>query len=120
MHSDMLRSAQNAFFVGQGFDQIDFVSVYQRFRKVHEYLQINSFDGDDENNLVILDYPSPTPINQDNFLGHFIYGFSSNNVQHVISNGKLIVKNRTIQTVNEKEILDFSKEQAKRLWKKLD
>ena len=120
MHSDMLRSAQNAFFVGQGFDKINFPSTYERFRKVHNYLQMNNFYGDGENNLVILDYPSPTPINQDNFLGHFIYGFSSNNVQHVISNGKLIVKNRTIQTVNEKEILDFSKEQAKRLWKKLD
>ena len=119
MHSDMIRSAQNSFFVGQGFDQIDFQSAYERFRKVHEYLQINNFEGDGENNLVVLDYPSPTPTNKENFLGHFIYGFSSNNVQHVISNGKLIVKNKVIQTVNEKDILEFSKAQALRLWEKL-
>jgi len=120
MHSDMIRSAQNAFFVGQGFDQINFSSAYERFRKVHDYLQMNNFNGDGENNIVVLDYPSPTPINQDNFLGHFIYGFSSNDVQHVISNGKLIVKNRTIQTVNEEEILEFSKDQARRLWKRMN
>ena len=119
MHSDMIRSTQAAFFVGQGFDKIDFTSAYQRFRKVHDYLQINNFEGDGENNLIILDYPSPTPINQDNFLGHFIYGFSSNHVQHVISNGKFIVKNKVIQTVNEQEILEFSKEQALRLWGKM-
>ena len=38
MHSDMLRSAQQAFFVGQGFDIIDYPGVYQRFRNVHNYL----------------------------------------------------------------------------------
>jgi len=119
MHSDMIRSAQSAFFVGQGFDQIDFPSAYQRFRKVHDYLQVNNFEGDGENNLVVLDYPSPTAINQENFLGHFIYGLSSNHVQHVISNGKLIVKDKIVQTVNESEIMDFSKELAAKLWKKL-
>jgi len=120
MHSDMIRSTQAAFFVGQEFDNINFQSAYQRFRKVHEYLEINNFKGDGENNLVVLDYPTPTPINQENFLGHFIYGLSSNHVQHVISNGKLIVKDKQIQTVNEQEILGFAKEQALRLWKKID
>lgn len=119
MHSDMLRSAQAAFFAGQAFDNIDFVSAYERFRKVHEYIQINKFKGDEENNLVILDYPSPTPLNKDNFLGHFLFGLREEHVLHVISDGKLIMKNRILQNVNEKEILKFTKEQAKRLWSKL-
>lgn len=119
MHSNMIRSAQAAFFVGQGFDNINFQSTYERFRKTHEYLKINNFEGDGDNNLVVLDYQTPTPINQENFLGHFIYGFSSNYVQHVISNGKLIVKDRRMQTVNESEILKFANEQALRLWGKM-
>ncbi len=119
MHSDMLRSAQQAFFVGQGFDTIDYPGAYQRFRNIHNYLKENNFKGDSENNLVILDYNSPTPINSENFLGHFVFGFSANDVQHVISNGKLIVKNKIVQTVNEKETLEFAKEQAKKLWKKM-
>jgi hypothetical protein len=52
-------------------------------------------------------------------LGHFIFGLTLNHVQHVISNGKLIVKDKIIQTVDEKEVLQFTKEQSKRLWNKL-
>lgn len=116
MHSDMIRSAQQAFFVGQQFDNIDSLSVYQRFRNVHNYLETNHFEGDGENNLVVLDYQSPTPIHQNNFLGHFVYGFQAADVQHVISDGKLIVKDRKIQTVDEGEIYAFAREQAVRLW----
>ena len=119
MHSDMLRSAQAAYFVGQGFDKIDFSSSYVRFRKAHNYLKTNDFEGDNENNLVIFDYDSPTEINENNFLGHFIFGLSSRHIQHVISNGKLIVKDKIIQNVDEEEIQKFTKEQSLRLWSKL-
>ncbi len=119
MHSDMLRSAQAAFFVGQGFDTIDFAAAYQRFRNVHQYVKSNEFKGDGDNNLVVLDYDSPTEMNGTNFLGHFIFGLASKHVKHVISNGKLIVQNGIVQTVNEAEILEFTKEQGKRLWSRL-
>jgi len=119
MHSDMLRSAQQAYFVGQGFEKIDLPGIYHRFRNVHNYLQTNHFEGDGENNLVVLDYQSPTPINQENFLGHFVYGFQASDVQNVISNGKLIVKDRKIQNLDESEAYAFAKEQARRLWKKM-
>ncbi|MCK5839873.1 MAG: amidohydrolase family protein [Bacteroidales bacterium] len=120
MHSDMLRSAKAAYFVGQGFDTINFSSAYTRFRNVHRYINANNFDGDGENNLVILNYDSPTEINQANFPGHFIFGLNSNHVCDVISNGKLIVKGGIIQTVNEQEVLGFTKEQSLRLWEKLN
>ena len=119
MHSDMISSAQSAFLVGQANDSIDLLTAYYRFRKVHNYLSNNSFSGDGENNLVVLDYDTPTEIVDDNFLGHFIYGLNSNHVQHVISDGKLIVKNKIIQTVDENEILNFTKEQSLRLWERL-
>ena len=119
MHSDMLRSAKASFYVGQGFDNIDFVSAYSRFRKVHQYIADNNFIGDGDNNLIVLDYDSPTEINQNNFLGHFIFGIESKHVQHVISSGKLIVKNRIIQTVDEQKILSMSQELSKKLWDKM-
>jgi cytosine/adenosine deaminase-related metal-dependent hydrolase len=119
MHSDMLRSAKAAFFAGQGYDAITYQSAYQRFRNVHRYLGENKFEGDGENNLVVLDYNSPTEINQDNFYGHFIFGINSNDIIHVISKGKLIVKNRQVLTVNESEILEESKIRANKLWEKM-
>jgi putative selenium metabolism protein SsnA len=119
MHSDMIQSAKSAFLLGQGFDNISYSSAYQRFRNVHRYINENNFAGDGGNNLVVLDYDTPTEINKDNFYGHFIFGLSSNHICDVISNGKIIVRNRQIQTVDEDEILKVSKGCANRLWKKM-
>ncbi|MBI5538771.1 MAG: amidohydrolase family protein [Bacteroidia bacterium] len=119
MHSDMLRSAKSAFYVGQGFDSIDYSGVYNRFRNAHKYLSTNNFSGDGDNNLVVLDYDSTTKFDQNNFLGHFLFGIESKHVQHVISNGKLIVKDRNITTVNEQEILNNSQKLSLQLWEKM-
>ncbi|MBN2755717.1 MAG: amidohydrolase family protein [Bacteroidales bacterium] len=119
MHSDMIKSAQFAYFAGLAHDNINFDSMYARLRNSHNYLSINNFEGDNENNLVILDYDSPTQINQNNFLGHLIFGINSKHIKHVISKGKLIVEDYKIKNINEKEVLKFTKEQANRLWQKL-
>jgi putative selenium metabolism protein SsnA len=119
MHSDMLQSTKAAYFAGQGFDKISCESAYYRLRNIHTYLDENKFRGDGINNLVVMDYPSPTAINQNNFFGHFIYGINSGHIRDVISNGRLIVKDRQILTVNESEILEVSRECSERLWKKM-
>jgi cytosine/adenosine deaminase-related metal-dependent hydrolase len=119
MHSDMLRSAQSAFFAGHNFDSIDYNETYRRFRNVHHYLHENGFSGDGENNLVVLDYHSPTPITKDNFLSHFLFGFNSAEVCHVISGGRLVVESRKLTTVDEEEILEAARVQAIRLWNRM-
>ena len=119
MHSDMLRSAKAAFFVGQNFDTIGYDSVYQRFRNADSYLNTNGFKGHGPNNLVVLDYDTPTPFSQGNFYGHFVFGLQSQHVQHVISQGKLVVENKKILTVDEDKILANAKIQAERLWAKM-
>jgi len=116
MHSDMLQSSKSAFLSGQDHEYLSPLASYQRFRKVHKYLSSNNFKGDGENNLVILNYDSPTEINESNFAAHFVYGINSKHVQHVISDGSLIVKDKEITTVNEEEILGFCRKEAKKLW----
>ncbi len=119
MHSNMLRSAIAAFFIGQGTEGVDFSTMYQRFRNIHDYLNQNNFNGDDNRNLVILDYDAPTEVNTNNFLGHFFFGFESRHVDSVIANGKLIYKNKKLLTMDENEILLFSQEMGNKLWRKL-
>ena len=119
MHSDMLRSARSAFFAGHNFDAIDYGETYRRFINVHHYLHSNGMEGDGENNLIVFDYGSPTPFTRDNFFGHFLFGMESRQITHVISNGKLIVEEGKIVTVDEQEILKESNHQAKRLWKRI-
>jgi cytosine/adenosine deaminase-related metal-dependent hydrolase len=119
MHGDMLRSAKAAFLVGQATEGLDMAAVYNRFRKVHDYVRIYGFKGDGDNNLVILDYDSPTDIHEGNFLGHFVYGIDARHVDSVISSGKLVVENKKLLTVEEDEILAFSREMGRKLWEKL-
>jgi cytosine/adenosine deaminase-related metal-dependent hydrolase len=119
MHSDMLRAAKATYFGCLRIDKSTPTKLYERFRNVHNYTYQNGINGDGENNLVVLDYPTPTEFNVDNFPGHFIYGLESKHVQHVISDGKLIVNDRKLTRANEGEILEFSREMGKKLWKKL-
>jgi len=119
MHSDMLQSLKAAFFAGQRHDNISYDSAYKRLRNVHHYLNSNGLTGDSDNNLVILDYDPPTPVTRENFIGHLLFGISSRHISDVISDGKMIVRERKITTVDEQAILKDSRKQAERVWKKI-
>jgi len=119
MHNDMIRSAQWAYFAGKNHDNISLEDAYRRFRNVNYYLESNKFTSDGQNNLVILDYNHPTPFNQENFIGHFIYGLSSKNVQYVVSKGNVVVRDYKLVYMNEDDILGYAREMAKKLWGKM-
>jgi len=119
MHSDMIRSAKAAYFSGLAHENISPEMAYKRMRYPHQYLKNHGFSGDGENNLIILDYNTPTKFTPDNFLGHFIYGIESSHIEHVISNGQLIVENRKIKTVDEDKILVDSQKVSKSLWERM-
>ncbi len=120
MNSNMIRSAQYAYFAGLKTTPFAPDVIYRRLRNVHHYLSQNKFVGDGENNLVVLDYDSPTNIQTDNFAGHFIYGFDAAHVKHVISNGKLVVKDRKLTLADEDQILSLARRMGDRLWKKMN
>ncbi len=119
MHSDMLRSAQAAYFSGIEPERADLAEIYSRLRRVHDYLAENGFAGDGENNLVVLDYPTPTPLGEDNFLAHLFYGMSACHVESVVARGRLIVEKRRVLNVDEQEVLALTRAGAERLWKRL-
>lgn len=119
MHSDMIRSAQAAYFVGVGKEGLSPGGAYARLRNVHRHAAQFGPCGDALNNLVILDYDSPTPLTKDNALGHFFYGLGAGHVHTVISQGKIIVEDGRLCSCDEEDVLAFAREQALRLWKKL-
>jgi len=119
MHSNMIRSAQYAYFAGMKINPVSPMEIYLRLRNVHNYLKVNNYKGDGENNLVLLDYNSPTEIHQQNFAGHFIYGLDAGHVKHVISNGKLVVKDGSLTMSDEAEILQFARAMGDKLWRKM-
>lgn len=119
MHSDMLQSMKSAYFVGQNFDPMSAAQAYKRLRNAHRYIAQNGFNGDGPDNLVILDYDSPTPVTPENLAGHFVYGINQTHIEHLISNGKLILKNRKVITVDEEVILKETQKLALALWERM-
>lgn len=69
--------------------------------------------------LAILSYQNPTPLVKENAAGHFIWGMSSNSVESVMVNGKLVMENHQFD-FDEKEIYAKAAECAKRLWDRTD
>ena len=116
MHNDMIRSAQAAYMAGQNTEGLSPAELYSRFRAVHGYLRGVGAPGDADNNLVIMNYQSPTPLSKDNFLGHFAYGFASNDVETVIAQGRVIVEKGRLVSEDEASIVEYAQQQAKRLW----
>jgi len=119
MHSDMLRSAKAAFLNGQATEGVGFDAVYRRFRNVHRHILQCGAPGDSANNLVILDYDTPTEVTSDNFPGHFVFGLDARHVESVIAQGRLIVENRRVITVAEAEVMAYAREMGRKLWEKL-
>ena len=119
MHSDMIRSAQAAYFSGVGREGLSPAGAYARLRNIHRHTALHGPCDDGDNNLVVLDYDSPTPLRSDNALGHFFYGLDNGHVHTVISSGRVIVENCSLTTCNEADILAFAREQAQRLWSRM-
>lgn len=119
MHSDMMASSHTAWFTGKGYEPLNPVKVFQRLLMIRFYLAANKIKGDSDNNLMVLNYDQPTPVTQQNFAGHWFYGLNSNHIEHVISDGRLIVSNRKLTTVDEAAVMAEARAQALRLWKRL-
>jgi cytosine/adenosine deaminase-related metal-dependent hydrolase len=65
------------------------------------------------------DYDPPTPLRAENVDGHFAFGFSSRSARSTMVAGRFVMKDRTF-AVDEDAILAGARDQALRLWKRMD
>jgi len=70
--------------------------------------------------LVITDYRNPTPMTKENAASHFVWGMSSNCVESVIVDGKIVLENRRFPNIDEEEIYKKAAECAKKVWERTD
>jgi cytosine/adenosine deaminase-related metal-dependent hydrolase len=119
MHSDMLSSTNAAYLESQSHMALSPLQAYTRLRRAHDYLATNEFEGDGDNNLVVLDYRTPTPVTSNNWPAHVVYALQSRHVSDVLSQGRWVVRDRQVVRVDEERCLAQAQEQAARLWKKL-
>jgi len=69
--------------------------------------------------LAIIDYQPPTPLNENNFLGHLIFGLVDATVDTTVCRGKILMKNKQILSLDEERITARSRELAPQVWKRL-
>ncbi len=69
--------------------------------------------------LAIIDYQPPTPLNENNFLGHLIFGLVDATVDTTVCRGKILMKNKQILSLDEERIAARSRELAPKVWKRL-
>ena len=70
--------------------------------------------------LVVLDYPAPAPLHEGNLAGHWIFGLSSRHVRDVMVGGDWVVRDRRLARVEMDELAAGARDQAERLWSRLD
>jgi len=93
------------------FDQINFVKKY-----FSDYPSINEKERAD---FIIWDYVPPTPLNKENFWGHFIYGMLEVQILSVVQKGKFLLKDFRFLTEDIDQIRTNIYKEGEKLFNKL-
>lgn len=125
--SNMFEESKIAFFknrdAGGPFWPGDYLAALTRANGfVEKYFKGEKFgriEAGYKADMDILSYQNPTPMTADNAAGHFVWGMSSNSVESVIINGKLVMENHQFD-FDEQEIYAKAAEVAKKLWERTD
>ena len=101
----------------------DYVSALNRGNQlVEKYFdgKFGKVEAGYKADLTICDYHAPTPLVSDNAASHFVWGMSSNCVESVMVDGKLVMENHQFPGLDVERIYAEAAKVAKRVWDKVD
>jgi putative selenium metabolism protein SsnA len=70
--------------------------------------------------LIFVDYMPITPLSADNLPWHLLFGFHESMVTATMVNGKFLMRDRKLLTLNEQAITTRSRELAAQVWKRYE
>ncbi len=124
MHANPVKSLKQLFLLerhnGRSFD-----AVFPRFQKIYfdqldfvkkYFPDFSSLQMNDRADFIIWDYVPPTPITDQNFWGHYIYGITERPVHSVVQQGGFLMKNFQFINLDEEMINKDIYKQGKRLF----
>ena len=124
---NMLEEIKIAFFKhkdqGGNFWPADFLIAETRANELlskYYKAKFGRVEKDYQADLVLLDYQNPTPLVKENLAGHIVWGLSSNSVDTVIVNGKLVLERGEFCNIDKNKIFAESAKIAAALWKVVD
>ena len=66
--------------------------------------------------IILIDYIPFTPFDENTFLGHFLFGIFEATVDTTICNGKILMQNKKLTTLNEAQLCAEALELSKKFW----
>lgn len=66
--------------------------------------------------LLITDYDPPTPLDENSYYGHLLFGLSASRILTTIVNGRILMKERQIQGIDLEKVHAYARELARKLW----
>jgi putative selenium metabolism protein SsnA len=82
-------------------------------------LQLGEIAEGSPADLAIIDYYPPTPLDENNFLGHLIFGIVDATVDTTVCKGTILMRDKQILSLDEERIAARSRELAPKMWKRL-
>ena len=70
--------------------------------------------------VVVMEYIPPTPLDAGNINGHILFGMNGRSVITTIANGKVLMKDRVLQGIDEEAVTAHIREGAEELWKSIN
>lgn len=70
--------------------------------------------------VIAIDYHPATPMDATNLYGHIMFGMTGAQADTVIINGKVQMRSRILQNIDEAAILKHCQQSAKDVWKRLE
>jgi putative selenium metabolism protein SsnA len=126
--ADMIAEAQAHFFRhteardGIAADALTRVVNAQRLasRLVDGHEHAPRVAAGERADLVVLAYDPPTPMTPANLAGHVLFGWGAANVRDTVVGGRIVVRDRVVQTIDEAAVMARARAAAKRLWERMD
>jgi putative selenium metabolism protein SsnA len=69
--------------------------------------------------IILVDYKPTTPLTADNLPWHILFGYEASAITTTISAGNVLMKNRTLLTLDEEAIVAHSRELAAKVWERV-
>lgn len=98
--------------------QIAIVNNRELIKNQFNGLNIGVIEKGASADLILVDYQPFTDLNSDNLPWHIVFGFRESMITSTIVNGKVLMKDRILTTLDEKLITSEAKKIASKVWNK--
>jgi len=128
MHANMHRSLKQLFLLyrmqnnsfEESFDWLQKILCNQMDNIRYWFPDFPSLHEGDRADFVLWDYIPVMPFNQDNYLGHLIYGFTESRAHTVAQNGNILMREFRLTNEQNYDSYQFLIQQGKKLYDSME